>query len=65
MSAYPPAYLLHRTRIGGDLLVNGSTAHSVRPWFGENAITKARAWPAELHNREPELVDIDGLEYRE
>ena len=43
----------------------GKSAHSARPWLGENAITKAGGWLAELHNREPELFDIDGLEYRE
>ena len=43
----------------------GKSAHSARPWLGENAITKAGGWLAELHDREPELFDIDGLEYRE
>ncbi|HSR44694.1 MAG TPA: succinyl-diaminopimelate desuccinylase [Acidimicrobiia bacterium] len=43
----------------------GKSAHSARPWLGENAITKAGAWLAELHGRPPELFDIDGLEYRE
>ncbi len=43
----------------------GKSAHSARPWLGENAITKAGGWLAELHSREPELFDIDGLEYRE
>lgn len=43
----------------------GKSAHSARPWLGENAITKAGGWLSELHGREPELFDIDGLEYRE
>ena len=43
----------------------GRSAHSARPWLGENAVTKAGAWLAELHQRDPELFDIDGLEYRE
>jgi succinyl-diaminopimelate desuccinylase len=43
----------------------GRSAHSARPWLGENAITKAGGWLAELHRREPELFEIDGLEYRE
>ncbi len=51
--------------LNADVIFRGATAHSARPWLGENAITKAGAWLAELHSREPELVDIDGLEYRE
>lgn len=43
----------------------GKAAHSARPWLGENAVTKAGAWLAEMHERAPEPVDIDGLEYRE
>ncbi|MDH5373310.1 MAG: succinyl-diaminopimelate desuccinylase [Acidimicrobiia bacterium] len=43
----------------------GQSAHSARPWLGENAITKAGGWLAELHEREPEIFEIDGLEYRE
>ena len=43
----------------------GRSAHSARPWLGENAITKAGAWLAELHGREPELFEVDGLEFRE
>ena len=43
----------------------GRSAHSARPWLGENAITKAGGWLAELHGREPELFEVDGLEFRE
>lgn len=43
----------------------GAAAHSARPWFGENAVTKAGRWLAELHDREPESFIIDGLEFRE
>ncbi|MDX1448810.1 MAG: succinyl-diaminopimelate desuccinylase, partial [Acidimicrobiia bacterium] len=43
----------------------GKSAHSARPWWGENAISKAGEWLAALHRREPELHVIDGLEYRE
>lgn len=43
----------------------GRASHSARPWWGENAITKAGAWLAELHQREPEPVLIGGLEFRE
>lgn len=43
----------------------GKAAHSARPWLGENAVTKAGKWLAAMHERTPEPVLIDGLEYRE
>jgi succinyl-diaminopimelate desuccinylase len=43
----------------------GRTAHSARPWEGENAITKAASLLAELAAREPNLVLVDGMEFRE
>jgi succinyl-diaminopimelate desuccinylase len=51
--------------LNADVIFGGSSAHSARPWLGENAVTKAGAWLADLHKREPEPVDIDGLVYRE
>lgn len=42
----------------------GVAAHSARPWWGENAISKAGEWLADMHRRRPEPVVIDGLEYR-
>ena len=51
--------------LNADVIFNGSTSHSARPWMGENAVTKAGEWLAAMHEREPELVDIGGLEYRE
>jgi succinyl-diaminopimelate desuccinylase len=42
----------------------GRTAHSARPWEGENAITKAGAWLSELARRAPEEHVIDGQAYR-
>jgi succinyl-diaminopimelate desuccinylase len=51
--------------LNADIIFKGSTAHSARPWMGENAVTKAGEWLAGMHHREPELVDIGGLEYRE
>jgi succinyl-diaminopimelate desuccinylase len=51
--------------LNADVVFKGSTAHSARPWMGENAVTKAGEWLMAMHEREPELVDIGGLEYRE
>lgn len=44
---------------------SGRSAHSARPWLGDNAVTKAGVWLAEMHERQPEAVEIDGLVYRE
>jgi succinyl-diaminopimelate desuccinylase len=51
--------------LNANVIFRGSTSHSARPWLGENAVTKAGEWLGEMHVREPEVVDIDGLEYRE
>ena len=42
----------------------GRTAHSARPWQGENAIHKAGAFLTELSALAPREVTIDGLPYR-
>jgi succinyl-diaminopimelate desuccinylase len=42
----------------------GRTAHSARPWQGENAIQKAGTFLTELASRAPREVVIDGLTYR-
>lgn len=43
----------------------GRSAHSARPWLGENAVTKGGAWLAELHERRWDVVEVEGLEFRE
>lgn len=43
----------------------GRTAHSARPWEGENAITKAGAFLSELAAREPREVTLDGILFKE
>lgn len=69
------ALVLEPTDLGVELGCNGSmnadigfegkAAHSARPWLGENAVTKAGRWLASMHDRVPEPVVIDGLEFRE
>lgn len=43
----------------------GTAAHAARPWTGENAVTKAGRWLADMHDRDPEIVQVAGLEFRE
>lgn len=51
--------------MNADVVFKGTAAHSARPWLGENAVTKAGAWLARMHELEPRPEVIDGLEYRE
>jgi succinyl-diaminopimelate desuccinylase len=51
--------------MNADIIFTGHAAHSARPWLGENAVTKAGAWLAAMHERMPDRVEIAGLEYRE
>ena len=43
----------------------GKSSHSARPWWGENAISKAGAWLANMHTRRPAPVNLDGLVFKE
>jgi succinyl-diaminopimelate desuccinylase len=43
----------------------GQQAHSARPWHGENALTKAGAFLAELHDDHVTDVEVDGIAYRD
>lgn len=47
------------------LTFQGRTAHSARPWQGENALFKVAAFIQELQQREPHDVEIDGYVFRE
>jgi succinyl-diaminopimelate desuccinylase len=51
--------------INATVRFEGHAAHSARPWLGENAITKAGSWLADLHTCRPESVIIEGLEFKE
>ena len=42
--------------INATVRFEGYSGHSARPWLGENAITKAGSWLAELHARLPESI---------
>ena len=48
-----------------EVTFRGRPAHSARPWQGENAITAAGAFLAELHERQVEEVVVEGLTFYE
>lgn len=43
----------------------GESAHSARPWLGENAVSRAGEFLTAMHAREPEVRVIEGLEFKE
>ena len=47
------------------LVFHGTSAHSARPWLGDNAIMRAVEALAPLAHVEPHDVDIEGLVFRE
>jgi succinyl-diaminopimelate desuccinylase len=50
--------------IHASVTFEGKTAHSARPWQGENAVTKAAGFLAEMHAIEPIEHVIDGFAYK-
>jgi succinyl-diaminopimelate desuccinylase len=51
--------------LSAQLTFRGVSAHSARPWTGENAIHKAAATLAPLAELEPLEVEVEGLVFRE
>jgi succinyl-diaminopimelate desuccinylase len=47
------------------IVFHGRSAHSARPWLGENAIATAVRGLADVVAIEPEDVEVDGLVFRE
>jgi succinyl-diaminopimelate desuccinylase len=48
-----------------EVTFEGAHAHSARPWLGENALTAAGGFLAELHERPAKKVVVDGLPFYE
>jgi succinyl-diaminopimelate desuccinylase len=48
-----------------EVTFSGRPAHSARPWQGENALTAAGEFLAELHERQVEEVVVEGLTFYE
>jgi succinyl-diaminopimelate desuccinylase len=51
--------------INARLRFTGRSAHTARPWLGDNAIDRALEGLAALKGRPPDDVEIDGLQFRE
>jgi succinyl-diaminopimelate desuccinylase len=48
-----------------EVTFGGKPAHSARPWLGENALTAAGGFLAELHERPAKKVVVEGLPFYE
>jgi len=48
-----------------EVTFRGKSSHSARPWQGENAITLAGSFLAEMHKRQVEEVVVEGLTFYE
>src|SRR5262249_11751987 len=48
-----------------NVIFHGTTAHSARPWQGDNALYKAATFLTQLSGEKPKDVVVDGQTYRE
>ena len=51
--------------INATVRFEGKAAHSARPWLGQNAVTKAGQWLADLYERPREPFEVGGLTFYE
>ena len=65
----PTGCTIHAGAVGtlnADIIFNGSTAHSARPWEGSNAVSTALSEAlARFAARDPIPVDVEGLRYHD
>ncbi len=50
--------------VNAEVTFEGAAAHSARPWWGVNAITRAGEWLADMHRVAPRTFAVGGLEYQ-
>ena len=51
--------------INATAVFEGRAGHSARPWLADNAVTRAGAWLAAMHDLQPVDVEVAGLPFKE
>lgn len=51
--------------VNARVVFEGRAAHSARPWLGVNAVTRAGAFLSWMDALEPEVHEVEGLEFKE